>query len=126
MNLLSLFTEKVFAQNPIVGQVTNPFLNQSYGNIDSGNGLGGLIGNGLRLFFVVAGLLALFNFIVAGFQYMTAAGDAKALQQAWSRIWLSLVGLVIIVLSFAMAAVFGQLIFGDPLFMLRPQIYRPN
>lgn len=127
MNLLSIFSEKVFAQSNIVGIINTPFGANSFGNIDNpSGGLGLFIGNALRLFFVVAGILALFNFVLAGFQYMTASGDSKALQEAWSRIWLSLVGLVIIVASFAFAALFGHLILGDALFMLRPTIYAPR
>ena len=75
-----------------------------------------------ELFFV--GLVCAFiNFIMAGFQYMMAAGDAKAIQSAWDRIWYSLLGLILMVGAFALAAVFGYLLFNDPGFMLRPVIY---
>jgi hypothetical protein len=97
-----------------------------YKNIVGENG--GLIlffTNILRLVFVVAGAWALINFIIAGFQYMTAAGDTKALASAFSRIWQSLIGLVIIVGSFAIIALFSQLIFGDATFILKPKIYGP-
>lgn len=109
--------------NSIVGTVNPSVLENSYGGI---TGLGSLLSNGIRLFFVVAGILALFNFLLAGFQYMMSAGDPKKTQEAWNRIWLSLVGLVLMVGSFALAAIFGQLIFGDPLFMLQPRIYGPG
>jgi hypothetical protein len=121
--LLSLISTKILAAAPIVGTIDNPLLAPSYGDI---TGLGLFISNILRLFFVVAGILALFNFMISGFQYMSSAGDPKALQQAWNRISLSLVGLVIMVGSFVLAAIFGQLIFGDPTFMLSPVIYGPK
>lgn len=114
-------------QNPtnIVGEIKSPVINP-YGDITSGSGgLGLLLTNFLRVFFVIAGILAFFNFILAGFQYITAEGDPKKLQQAWNKIWQSLLGLIIMVVSFALAAVFGYLIFGDPLFMLQPKIYTP-
>lgn len=111
--------------NDIVGNIKSAVPNP-YGNIDTtGRGLGLLIGNGLRAFFVLAGILAFINFILAGFQYMTAAGDAKALQAAWDRIWYSLLGLILMVGAFALAAIFGYLIFNDATFMLNPKIYTP-
>lgn len=116
------FIPKVFAQaSSIVGTVTSPL---PYGDVTKG--LVPFFTNILRIFFVVAGILAFINFILAGFQYMTAAGDAKALQAAWDRIWQSLLGLILIVGSFALAALFGYLIFGDAGFILNPKIYGPK
>lgn len=110
----------------IVGSVTNP-LSGSYGDVASpGGGLVGLLSNLLRLVFVGAGMYALVNLIVAGFQYMQAGGDTKILAAAWNRIWQTLLGLIIIVGSFALAALFGYLIFGDAGFILNPVIYGPH
>jgi hypothetical protein len=118
---------KIFAAgNDIIGTVTNP-LPAPYKNLTGGNG--GFIlffSNILRLVFVVAGVFAFINFIVAGFQYMSAGGDAKALTSAWDRILQSLIGLIFIVGSFAIAALIGQLVFGDAGFILNPKIYGPN
>jgi hypothetical protein len=114
--------EKIFAQD-LVGSIDNPLAATGY------NGLGGIglfITNILRVFFVVAGILALFNFITAGFSFMNAGGDSKAVGKAWDKIWQSLLGLVIIVGSFAVASIFGQLIFGRADFILNPQIYGPT
>lgn len=115
---------KVFAEE-IIGTINNPLT--KYGAFDEKNaGLIGLFTNVLRLVFVVAGIYALLNFIIAGYQYMTAGGDSKALSAAWSRIWQTLVGLIIVVGSFALAALFGYLIFGDATFILKPAIYGPG
>jgi hypothetical protein len=57
---------------------------------------------------------------------MNAGGDSKAVGKAWDKIWQSLLGLVIIVGSFAVASIFGQLIFGRADFILNPQIYGPT
>lgn len=117
--------DRVFAQtdvSEIVGTVTNPL---KYEGVEKG-GLILFFTNILRLVFVAAGIFALINLIVAGFQFMTAAGDTKAITAAWSRIWQSLIGLVIIVGSFALAALFGYLIFGDPGFILNPQVFGPR
>ena len=104
----------------IVGQVQNPLEGTSYAGL---GGVGLFITNILRLFFVAAGVYALLNFIIAGYSYMNAAGDTKKLSAAWSRIWQSLIGLVIIVGSFAIASLFGYLIFGRADFILNPVIY---
>lgn len=110
----------------IIGNIKNP-LESSYGTFNEpGKGLILLFTNLLRLIFVVAGIFAFINIIIAGFQYMSAAGDSKALTAAWARIWQTLIGLVIIVVSFALAALFGYLIFGDPGYILRPSIYGPQ
>lgn len=115
--------QKVYAQGTgIVGSVTNP-IGRSY---DSSSGLINLLTNILRLAFVAAGIYALVNFIIAGFQYMTAGGDSKALGSAWSRIWQTLLGLVIMVGSFALAAIIGQIFFGSATYILNPVIYGPG
>ena len=116
--------QKVFAQD-LVGPIENP-LSQTAPQYASLGGIGLFITNILRIFFVVAGVYALFNFLIAGFQYMTAAGDTKALDKAWARIWQSLLGLILIVGSFAIMAIFGQLVFGRPDFILNPKIYGPG
>jgi len=113
----------------IIGKIESPLptVYQTLGG--SAGSPGGLIlffTNVLRLVFVVAGIYAFLNFIIAGFQYMTAGGDTKALGQAWGRIWQTLFGLILVVASFALAALFSQLIFGDPTFILNPKIYGPK
>ena len=88
-------------------------------------GAGGLINflNAiLRLVFVGAGLFAFFNFIIAGFGFISAGGDPKAINNAWNKIWQSLLGLLIIVGSFVLAGIFGWLIYGDPTAILQPKI----
>lgn len=120
--MMRLISKVFAAASPeIVGTVTNPL---AYGNVTQG--LIPFFTNLIRLMFVGAGIYAFLNFIIAGFQYMSAGGDAKSLTAAWARIWQSLLGLVIIVGSFALAALFGYLIFGDAGFILKPVIYGPT
>ncbi len=127
-----MFIEKIFAQTTggIVGTVQNDLLPSVYRSpFATGGGQGGLIlflTNILRLVFVGASIYAFFNLIFAGFQYMSAGGDAKALGLAWARIWQTLLGLLIIAGSFALAALFGYLIFGDAGFILNPKVYGPK
>lgn len=115
--------EKIFADaTEIVGTVANPLPYKSVAN-------GGLIlflTNILRLVFVAAGMFAFINLILAGFQFIGAGGDPKAVASAWGKIWQSLLGLVIVVGSFALASLFGYLLFGNAGFILNPTIYGPN
>ncbi len=115
--------DKIFAQE-IVGSITSP-LEGGYSSVEGG-AVGLFITNVLRLFFVAAGIMALLNFVLAGFSFINAGGDSKKVEAAWTKIWQSLMGLVIIVGSFAIAAIFGQLIFKNPTFILNPVIYGPN
>lgn len=108
---------------PIIGQVQSPLAGTSYGNL---GGVGLFITNIIRLLFVVAGIYALFNFLIAGFEYINAGGDSKKLEKAWSRIWQSLMGLVIMVASFALISLFGYLFFGAGYNILNPVIYGPQ
>jgi len=110
----------------IVGNITNPLPDVYKSVTGTPGGLVLFFSNVLRLVFLAAGVYALINFIIAGYQYMNSAGDSKILLAAWNRIWQSLLGLVIIVGSFALAALFGYLIFGDAGYILNPKIYGPD
>lgn len=79
----------------------------------------------INLLIVIAGLYTLFNLIFAGFQYIQAGGDSKAVEAAWAKIWQSLVGLFIVAAAVAIAALIGFLFFGDATFILRPKLFKP-
>ncbi len=124
MNLPSII-EKVYADTTgIVGTIDPGDAFKPYG--DLGPGVTLFFSNLLRLVFIGAGIYTFMNLITAGFQYMSAGGDTKALTAAWARIWQTLLGLLIIVGSFALVSLFGYLFFKDPGFILHPKIYGPN
>lgn len=122
------FIQKVYAAvGDVVGTIDPGDTFKPYGDVTTqGKGFALFFSNILRLVFVAAGIYALVNLITAGYQYMTAGGDTKALAAAWARIWQTLLGLVIIVGSFALSALFGYLIFGDAGFILNPKVYGPG
>lgn len=125
--MMDFFIDKVMAAESVIGEVTIPSPFGRYGNFNTeGRGLALFITNIIRLLFAVGGIVAFFNLIIAGFEYMTAAGDSKKLTAAWDRIWQSLLGLVLLVGSFALISFFGYLLFGDAGFILRPYIYGPE
>jgi hypothetical protein len=89
-------------------------------------GLTIFISNLINLVAVVGGLYAFINLIMGGFQYISSGGDPKSTSAAWSRIYMSLIGLVVIVSSFALAAVIGQVFFGRWDAILNPKIQGPG
>lgn len=80
----------------------------------------------LNVLVMAGGIYALINIIIAGYGFISAGGDPKAIESAWAKIWQSLLGLTIIAGSFLLAAIFGQLIFGKADAILNPQIYVPK
>jgi hypothetical protein len=89
-------------------------------------GLNIFISNIINLVAVVGGLYAFINLIIGGFQYISSGGDSKTTVAAWSRIYMSLIGLIIIISSFAVAAVIGQVFFGSWDAILNPQFTGPG
>jgi hypothetical protein len=115
------------------GSITNPLPeinSQGYGDLFGvGGQAGGLIdfiSNILKLVTVVAGLFAFINLILAGFTYISSGSDPKSTQAAMAKINMSLIGLVIIAASYAIAAIAGLVIFGDSTAILTPVIYGPG
>lgn len=120
-------TKTYAAAQDIIGPIDPGTAFKPYGDVGTaGQGFVLFFSNILRLVFIGAGIYALLNIITAGFGFMSASGDSKAIVAAWARIWQSLLGLVIIVGSFALAALFGYLIFGDAGFILYPKVYGPG
>ena len=101
------------------GTVTAPQTN--FGDTP-GLAVGKLIQFGLRFLIVAAGVYALFNLVLAGYSFMSAGDDSKAVSAAWAKIYQTLIGLAFAAGAFVLAAIFGQLIFGDPNFLLSPKI----
>lgn len=87
-----------------------------------GSGIGNLIQKIIWLLIAGAGIYALFNFILAGYGFLSAGDDPKKVAGAWGKIWQTALGLAISAGAFVLAAIFGQLIFGDPTFILNPKI----
>lgn len=109
----------------IFGEISPPYKGYE-SKLGANFGLIVFLNNILKLLFVVGGLLAFLNLIVAGLQFLQSGGDPKSIEQAWNKIWQSLVGLLIIVTSFILAVIMGQLVFGDPAAILNPKIYGPG
>jgi hypothetical protein len=107
----------------LFGTINNPI--QGYEDLEGG-GLIDFISNIIKFVTIAAGLFAFINLILAGFTYISAGSDAKKTAEAWSKIYMSLIGLVIIVGSYALAAIMGLILFGDANAILSPTIYGPG
>lgn len=106
--------------NPI-GTIAPPAALKGYSE-NPGEGIGSLIQKVIWFLIIGAGIYALFNFILAGYAFLSAGDDPKKVAGAWAKIWQTAIGLTIAAGSIVLAAIFGQLIFGDPTFILKPTI----
>jgi len=122
-----MFLFQLIAQaEPLFGPVTNP-LASGYGGVDTaGGGLVGFISNIVKLITVAGGIFAFFNLILAGISYIGSQGDPQAIEKAQKKIYMSIVGLIIIAASFILAAIMGKILFGNYSAILSPKIYGPN
>lgn len=113
----------LLADNPF-GQITPPLAVTNFGT-EPGPAFGKLIQFGLRALVVGAGLYALFNLVLAGYSFMSAGDDSKKVSGAWAQIYQTMIGLAVSAGAFVLAAVFGQILFGKPEFLLMPSIPTP-
>jgi len=113
------------------GEVTNPFNTiggpASFTGSTSGSGLFTILNVFFKMAIVLAGIYTLFNLILAGYGFMSAGGDPKAIQKAWDKIWQSLLGLLVVAGSLVIAVLMGYLIFGqqNALILINPRVYTP-
>lgn len=104
----------LIAQADVWGPVTRP-----PGVTGGLGGLQSLINIGIRTLIVAAGIYAVINIVLAGLAYISAGNDPKKIGDAGARIWQSLLGLTIAAGSFVLAALVGELLFGDPQALLQ-------
>jgi len=60
-----------------------------------------VLDNVLSIFYYVAGIAAVLTIIIAGYYYTTSSGNPAAVSKAKSIIFNSVIGLIIIVVAFA-------------------------
>jgi hypothetical protein len=113
----------LLADNPF-GTITAPLAVSNFGSTP-GQAFGKLIQFSLRALVVGAGVYALFNLVLAGYSFMSAGEDSKKVSGAWAQIYQTMIGLAVSAGAFVLAAIFGQLLFGKPEFLLMPSIPTP-
>lgn len=65
--------------------------------------------NVLNFAFIFAGIAALFFVFFAGFKFLTSGGDAKQVEGARKTLTYAIIGLVVILLSFAIINLISQI-----------------
>lgn len=107
----------------VFGNIAAPVQNNPYFSLGQGKGLFLLLSNLFKIIGIIGGIYMVIQFITAGYSYISANGDPKKIEAAWTKIWQSMVGLVIIASAFVLAAVVGRLTGID---ILNPKIVGPN
>lgn len=83
------------------------------------------ISNLIKIFAVVAGIWTLFNVVLAGYIYITSSGDAGSHQKVQTQVTNSVIGLILITMTFAFGGLIGLIFFGDATFILNPRLPTP-
>ncbi|MCX6726114.1 MAG: hypothetical protein NT052_02255 [Candidatus Shapirobacteria bacterium] len=73
-----------------------------------GNIIADIISKGIGLLTIIAGIWFLFQTIIAGYNYMSAAGDKARIENAGHKLTNSLIGLAIVVAAYAILALIGK------------------
>ncbi|MFW6110143.1 MAG: hypothetical protein ACOC6Q_01835 [Patescibacteria group bacterium] len=98
--MINLLTLAAYAQDVSpVGEEVTPFPD-----------LGALLASGIQIAMLVAGIIVLFIIILGGIQYVTSGGDKEAAAAARDKITAALVGLLIIVSAYAIAAILEKVL----------------
>ncbi len=105
----------------IIGPINPPAFAKRF-SAGGAPAIGALLNTVLQLLIIGAGAYALINLVVAGYSFMSAGDDPKKVAGAWAKIWQTLLGLAVAAGAFVLAAIFGQLIFGEWDFILNPSI----
>ena len=112
----------------IIGRVKPPQGVQDYNMqtmLQPGSGDIGIllfVSNVIKLITAVGGILILINFIMAGLTIISQAGNTQALTAVKDKLTFGLIGLVIMVAAYTAMALVGQIIFGNPLFIINPDL----
>ncbi|HAF64112.1 MAG: hypothetical protein UX85_C0008G0021 [Candidatus Beckwithbacteria bacterium GW2011_GWB1_47_15] len=105
----------------VVGQLETS--QNPYGKLLEG-GLVSFLNNLVTLIITLAGIFTLINFIIAGYQYMSASGDPQRLAAAGNKILQSIIGLVVIAAAFIIAGLVGFVLYGDAASLLSPTLFK--
>ncbi len=116
------------ADADVFGEVTAPQGVAQYNDAAGASGIGLIlfISNMIKFGAVIAGIWVLFNFITAGYEYITSAGDTGAHKKVQEKLTTSVIGLVLIVTAYTIAGLLGLIIFGDASYILNPKICGPQ
>jgi len=104
-----------------LGIINSPVQLRRFGTVETG-AFGLFLQLIFNLLIVAGGVYAVFNFILAGYAFLSAGDDPKKIQGAWAKIWQTAIGVMFIAGSFLLTAIFGRLIYGDATSLLQPTL----
>lgn len=76
----------------------------------SGTSTENLISTAVGFLTVASGLAFILYFIIAGFSWITAGGDAEKLKKAQANITNALIGIVIVAIAYTVTAIIGSIL----------------
>lgn len=100
----------LLSARPAYAQITNPALQSALGTGDPGAGLAFYIAQIWRALVVAGGLAFLVYFLQGGLEWITAGGDKAKIESAQKKITGGLIGLAILVTSFAIIGLLGSIL----------------
>lgn len=111
-----------------MGPILNPYAKLSPKAellLPGGSSLIVIFSNLFKTSIVVAGLYALINIVLAGYQFLSAGGDSKAITKGWEKIYQSLLGLLVVAGALVLMGIFGYILFGDATIFINPPVFEP-
>jgi len=117
MNLVKLLVPPTYAQTDPIGQLEAPA-----SIVTQPENIYKIFNSVVNLLIVVAGIWFLVQIILAGFNYITGAGDSNKTGEAMKKITDSVIGLVIVAAAFIITYIAGALFFGTSFNILQPTI----
>lgn len=111
-------TPTIYAQNPVIGTISPPPQLRATQLTDTTT----IISVIIKLFVTVAGLFSLWQFLTAGFAYITSNGDKGKISQATSKLNMAIIGLVLVGSSLVITGILSWALFGSPVKILFPQL----
>ncbi|OGG03900.1 hypothetical protein A2W14_05515 [Candidatus Gottesmanbacteria bacterium RBG_16_37_8] len=94
----------------VIGQAFCNLPTGTTGKVKVGNSLNRLVSGIIGFLTMIAALWFLFQFIIAGFNWINAGGDKGAAQAAREKITNAVVGLLVVVSAWVLVALLGSLI----------------
>lgn len=112
----------------IWGTINLPEGVSRYGGFSTqeGGGLTKFLTNIIMLLIIGAGIYAVFNFVLAGYAFLSASGDPKKVADAWAKIWQTMLGLVFVVGSLILGSILSNIIYGNPFRIFQVWVYGPT
>jgi hypothetical protein len=108
----------------VVGTVSPPGHLRGFLTVEQG-GIGQLLQVFFNLIIIGGGIYALFNFLLAGYAFMSAGDDPQKVSGAWKKIYQTIIGLVFLVGAFVIAALIGKIFYGSTDALIKPSIPTP-